>query len=251
MNLLDNLYSSLIFYPSNVLVSSPVNEGISYEEVFINTPDGEKLHGYFFPASEKTSKVLLYLHGNGDNVGGWYPAPVGIQKHVPVNALLMDYRGYGKSTGKPTIEGVIKDAFAMYECLLQRGYKGEDISLYGRSLGGGIALELATKKKFCSVILQSTFTSLREIAKDLYPTIPSFLIKNNLLNSIELIKKVNVPVFISHGSEDEVISVKHSYRLFEAANEPKKLLTLKGATHNDVSVYFNDEYFQILKEMLA
>ena len=251
MNPIDALYSNLIFFPSKELCSCPASEGIPHEEIFIETPDAERLHGYFFPSFEKTSKVLLYLHGNGDNVGGWYPAPVGIQKHIPVNALLVDYRGYGKSTGKPTIEGVIKDAFAMYEYLIQRGYKGGDISLYGRSLGGGIALEVATKKKIHSIILQSTFTSLRDIAKDLYPTIPGFLIKNGLLNSIELIKKINIPVFISHGSKDEIISVKHSYKLFETAKEPKKLLILQGADHNAVGSYFNDEYFEILKGMLA
>jgi fermentation-respiration switch protein FrsA (DUF1100 family) len=251
MNLLDNLYSSLIFFPSNILVSSPANEGIPHEEVFIKTPDGEKLHGYFFPASEKTSKVMLYLHGNGDNVGGWYPAPVGIQKYIPVNALLVDYRGYGRSTGKPTIEGVITDAFAMYEYLIQKGYKAENISIYGRSLGGAIALEVASKQKVHSIVLQSTFSSLRDIAKDLYPQIPQIIIQNKFFNSVELIKKINVPVFISHGSEDEIIPVKHSYRLFEAANEPKKLLILKGATHNDVSGYFNEEYFQVLFSMFV
>lgn len=250
MDLLDKLQNSLIFYPSNIFLSSPVEEKIPHEEVFIETSDGEKLYGYFFPSSEKTQKTMLYLHGNGDNIGGWYPAPVGIQKHVPINALLVDYRGYGKSTGIPTVEGVIKDAFAMYEYLLWRGYKAEDISVYGRSLGGAIALEIASTKKIQSVVLQSTFTSLKEIAKDLYPMFPNIFIKNHFLNTINLIQNIKVPIFISHGSSDELIPVKHSYRLYEKANEPKKLLILNDATHNDVSSYFNNEYYEILREMI-
>lgn len=247
--MIEQLHNSLIFFPSKVLISSPDQEGIKHEEVFIKTEDNETLHGYFFPSKEHTDKVVLYLHGNGDNVGGWYAGPVHIQNHMSINALLIDYRGYGKSTGKPTISGVIKDAFAMYKYLIDRGYKRENISLYGRSLGGAVALELANKEKVRSIVLQSSFTSLRDVARDLYPYVPSFVIENKLLNSASLIKNIHVPVLIGHGSNDEMIPVNHAHRLYELANEPKKLIIQKGADHNGVGNYFDDEYLTELRKL--
>lgn len=249
MDLIGELHNNLIFAPTREIYSSPKDEGISHEEVYINTPDGEKLHGYFLPAKEKTNKVVIYLHGNAQNVGDWYPAVLEVQKYVTVNFLLIDYRGYGKSTGKASLEGAIIDAQAMYKYLTDRGFKASDISLYGRSIGGAIALELAIREKVKGVVVQSSFTSLKDIAKYLYPWLPLVVVRNNVWNSKELIKKINCPVLISHGDKDEVVPVEHSYELFEAANEPKKLIILKGAAHNDISSYFNEEYFDLLEEL--
>lgn len=249
MNLLAQIHNKLIFYPSREIYSSPGRDGIPHEEIFVNTPDREKLHGYFLPAKVQTNKTIIYLHGNADNVSSWYLAPVEIQKHVPVNALLVDYRGYGKSTGNPTIEGVIKDAESMYEFLIQRGFKPENISVYGRSIGGAIALELATRRKVKSIVVQSSFLSLRDIAKEVYFFIPKSLVEGRFWNSKELIKKINVPILVSHGSGDEIVPASHSYSLYELANEPKKLVVLQGASHNDISSFFNEEYFEALKEL--
>lgn len=255
MDIVENLQNTLIFYPSKEFYSSPSKDGIPYEEVYINTKDGEKLHGYFLPSPVKagfkpaSTKVMLYLHGNAENVSTWYQAANEIQKHVNVNALIVDYRGYGKSSGKPTIEGTINDAISMYDFLIEKGYKSENISLYGRSIGGAVALELASRKKVKSIVLQSTFTSLKDIAKELYPFVPSDLIKINYWDSKELIKKINCPILISHGDKDEIVPLSHSYKLFEIANEPKKLIILKGATHNDISNFLNKEYFNALKEI--
>ena len=256
MDIVENLHNSLIFYPSKEFYSSPAQEGIEHEEVFIETLDGQELYGYFFPGrrspgTSPADKVVIYLHGNAQNVGDWYPACTEIQKHVPINFLLVDYRGYGKSTGKPTIEGVVRDAQSMYKFLIKRGYVSDDISLYGRSIGGAIALELAVREKVKSVVVQSSFSSLRDIAKEVYPFIPEALIKNNFWNSKELIKKINVPVLISHGDKDEIVPISHSYKLYEFANEPKKLIVLKGASHNEISKYLNEEYFNVLKELFS
>ena len=250
MDLIETLHNSLIFYPTREVNSSPTQDGVSYEDIFIDTEDGEKLHGYFFPAKVHTPYIMLYLHGNGENVTSWYTACIEIQKHINVNALLVDYRGYGQSTGKPTVEGVIKDAHAMYQCLINKGYQSKHISVYGRSLGGALAVELGVKEKIKSLVVQSSFTSLKDVAKDLYPFIPNALVKGDYWNSLESIKKITVPSLISHGDKDEVISVKHSHKLYEAANKPKKLIILKGAMHNDLSSFFNEEYFSTLKEML-
>ena len=251
LDIIENMHSYLMFVPSKDFLSSPKNDGIEYEEVFIDTTDGEKLYGYFLPAKEKTKNTMLYLHGNADNVSSWYISCMEIQKHVPVNALIVDYRGYGKSTGRPTRSGVIIDAQSMYKYLIQRGFTSNDISIYGMSIGGAIGLELAVREKVKSIVIQSSISSIQEVAKDMYPMIPQIIIRDDLFNSSENIKKINVPVFISHGSNDETVPVKHSYRLFELANEPKKLLILKGAGHNELSKFFNEEYFDILKELFT
>lgn len=248
-NMIEALHNTLMFAPNKELVDSPASADVEYEEIYINTPDGEKLHGYYLPYKEKTKKTILYLHGNADNVSSWYTACIEIQKRVPVNALIVDYRGYGKSTGSPTRQGVIVDAISMYKYLTDRGFTSKDISIYGRSIGGAIGLELASKEKVKSIVLQSSFTSVKDIAKDIYPIFPQFIILNDLLNSAELIKKINIPILISHGTNDEIVPVKHSYKLYELANEPKKLILLEGARHNDVASFFNEEYFTALKEL--
>lgn len=241
--------SLICFAPSNKSFSTPADRGIVYEEVFIKTFDGEALHGYFLPAKEKTDKVMLFLHGNDFNVDLWYVAPVNLQEHVPVNALIVDYRGYGKSTGKPTPSGIITDALAMYDYLLQKGYKPDNISVYGRSLGGGIALELASRVPVRSVVIQSSFYSLRDLKAIHIPKLPSILVKGNFLNSKDLIKDVHVPVLISHGTKDEKVPLDHAFRLYEKANNPKKLILLEGAGHEHLKAYYTKEYFQTLREM--
>ncbi len=257
----DWLRDYFLFAPSKKISEVKLKEGVKLEEVFINTQDGEKLHGYFMPASVRVgsvrvglkptpNKVILYLHGNDENVSRWYLGPANLQEHISVNALIMDYRGYGKSTGSPSGQGVIKDALAMYKYLIDKGYKPDDISLYGRSLGGAVALELATRVKVKSVIIQSSFTSLRDLMKFQYPSVPSFLMKNNLFNSQENIKKIKVPVLISHGTDDDIVPVHHGNELYKAANTPKELIVLKGAGHKHLKSFFTEEYFQALKRLL-
>jgi len=193
--------SLICFAPSSKSFPTPKDKGIAHEEVFINTPDGERLHGYFLPAKEDTDKVMLYLHGNDYNVDLWHEGATNIQDQVPVDSLIVDYRGYGKSTGKPTPNGIITDVLAMYDHLLQRGYKPENISVYGRSLGGGIALELASRVPVKSVVIQSSFFSLRYLKAIHLPQLPSFLVKGNFLNSKELMDK-SLLKFISSVSQN-------------------------------------------------
>ena len=246
MDIIDNIQNSLIFYPTKEFFSSPSDEEIEHEEVFVKTIDDETLHGYFLPAKQETKNVVLYLHGNAENVSTWYQACTAIQKHVQANFLIVDYRGYGKSSGKPSIQGVNIDAQAMLDYLILRGFTQENISVYGRSIGGAIAIGLVANNKVKSLVVQSSFTSLKIIAKELYPFIPPALIKDNYWDSLDKIKKVNCPVLISHGDKDELIPVSHSYELYEVALKPKELLILKGAKHNDLINYFNSKYYEIL-----
>lgn len=247
----NKLRDYLLLAPSSIVYSSPEREGVISEEVFIDTSDGEKLHGYFLPAKQKTNKVVIFLHGHDLNVSRWFLAPVHLQESVDVNFLIVDYRGYGKSTGRPSCNGLITDALAMYRYLIDKGYRSEDISVYGRSLGGAVALELASRVRVKSVVVQSSFSSLREIMKFHLPCLPSFLIKDDLFNSKELIKKVHVPVLISHGTNDKRVPLEHAKKLYDLANEPKKLVLLPGAGHEHLKDFFTKEYLEVLKKIVA
>ncbi len=239
----------LLFNPSTKIYSSPAQNGINHEEVYIDTPDGKKLHGYFLPAKEKTNKTVIFLHGNDLNVSRWFLAPVVLQQQVPVNFLIVDYRGYGKSTGSPTSHGLITDAVAMYDFLINKGFKKDDISVYGRSLGGAVALELTKRRSLHSAVIQSSFSSLRELVKNKYPYIPSFLIKNDLFNSKETANDLHIPLLVSHGTNDKIVPLNQSEELYKNASEPKKLIVLQGAGHEHLKKYYTEEYFQALREL--
>ncbi len=249
LDLIELLHNKLIFYPTREIFSVLNNKDINYEDVYIDTLDDEKLHGYFFYPKIKTNKVVIFFHGNGLNISAGYHLPYEISKKAGVNILYPDYRGYGKSTGKPTVKDVIIDVQEIYEYLISKGFKGENISLYGESLGGALALELAIRKKVKSIVVQSSFTSLRDIAADKYPFIPSFIVENRFLNSKTIVQKLSVPVLFIHGTDDEIVHLKHSEKLYELANEPKKLIILEGAGHYGIYKYLNDEHFKILKDL--
>lgn len=248
-NPLEKYRNSLIFAPSKKSYLILESDRKNLEELFIDTPDGAKLHGYFMPAKEKTNKTVIFLHGNDLNINRWYLAPMNLQEHVPVNFLIVDYRGYGKSTGQPSAKGVITDALAMYKYLINKGYKSDDISVYGRSLGGAVALELASRANVRSAVVQSSFITFRDLIKAHKPSIYSLLFKKNLFNSKKNIQKVNTPILISHGTEDKLIPLSHAYELYENANEPKKLIVLNGAGHEHLKEFYTEEYFKALREM--
>ena len=239
----------LVFFDVNkTIYADPKNDVIKYEEIFIKTFDGEKLHAYFLPSKlNVTSKTLLYIIGNGGNITNWYQYCTEAQNFLPINILIFDHRGYGKSTGYPSLKFVVQDIEAIDDYLIKRGYKAQDISVYGTSLGGALALELASRKPLKSVAIQTTFTSLRDSAKILYPFIPPNLIRDDILNSKELIKKVKCPILIVHGTEDIIIPLEHSKKLYKLANKPKKLLILKGGDHFDIDKLLDKKFYDILK----
>ena len=245
----ERLTDYLVFVPEKKVASLPKESASIYEEVYVNTFDGEKLHGYFMPAKEKTDKVMIYLQGRDENVSRWYLGPKNIQEHVPIDSLIVGYRGYGNSSGKPSCKGVITDALSMYQYLIDRGYKPENISLYGRSLGGAVALELASKVKVRSVVVQSSFSSLKDIMRYSHPYLPSILVDNKIFNSNERIKEINAPILICHGTSDDVVPVEQGCQLYNIANEPKKLIILPGAGHRHLKTFFNVEYFESLKAL--
>ncbi|MBI1859162.1 MAG: alpha/beta hydrolase [Candidatus Melainabacteria bacterium] len=265
--LFNKLQKELIFRPDKKINEAAIEEnGISKNhEVLIDVPnsDGAKLHGYFVPSPKPTNKVVLYLHGRAHNNGDSVVACKKIQEHVPVNVLMADYRGFGKSAGEASHESVIEDAKAMYSYLLDQGYKPEDVTVYGHSLGGAIGIELAAqlKGKVKNLIVQSSFASFEDIADDFMKKyVPGFVgntIKRILPEAFvskQTIKKLHpdTKLLILHGSDDEIIATKQAAELFDSARvRNKQFYVLHGAHHSDFYEHIDEHSAKALREFIG
>ncbi len=225
------LEDSSIFYPNRTILLTPADKGLSYEEVFIPTPEGIKICGWFFPNPEAQS-TLLFLHGNAGNIGDRLNKITAFL-HMGVNVFIIDYRGYGKSEGVPSEEGIYQDAVAAYDYLINRGGESQKkIIAYGASLGGAVAIDLAAKRSLAALIVDSSFSSAADVSRVFYPFIPTFLLKTKM-DSAGKIKNIFVPKLIIHSREDELIPIRLGKKLYEAAVAPKKFLEISGGHNAD------------------
>ena len=236
--------TDLVSRPTKEVKPTPQDENLTS---FASTSN-ITLSGFFLPCDD-SDKVILYLKGGDRNVSVWVKAAANIQEQVRANILIADYRGFGRSTGTPSVKGYVDDVFAMYDYLVSKlGFEPENISVYGRSLGGALGTELAAKEKVRSLVLQSSFSSLRGLAKDYYNCSATKLIPD-YLNSAARIQEVSAPVLVSHGSHDEILPTKHALELYSSAPNPYGLIILDGAGHDHLKSYFTPEYFEALREL--
>lgn len=243
----------LVFFPSPSLDYNPNTLGLTYQDVWIPilTRSGkvEKIHGWWL-ANEDTKDVLLYLHGNGGNIS----TNLGrVQRfhQMGFSVLIIDYRGYGLSDGKfPTEVEVYRDAQAAWNYLLQkRAIKPENIIIYGHSLGGAIAIDLAVRQPLAAgVIVESSFTSMKEIAdtQGIYRFLPLSLLLTQQFDSLSKLKILQVPLLLIHGVEDRSVPARMSQILFAQASVPKELLLVPYAGHNNVASVGDQEYIQAI-----
>lgn len=242
------LVAKFLFFPLKVIEYYPSRLEIPYEEVHLKNDEGQRLHGWFFPG--KTDRTLLYLHGNAGNIGDRLDK-VQFLRRIGWSIFIFDYRGYGGSEGNPTIEGVQRDSDAAFRYLTaMRKIPNEQIVLFGESLGGALAVDLAAREVVDSVILESTFTSLREIARNAYPFVPAAAIPD-AYRSIDRIRHIKSPLLVIHGQDDEIIPFEMAKRLFEAAPHPKRFYAAEGAHHNDVYLVGRLEYLKTIREFLS
>jgi fermentation-respiration switch protein FrsA (DUF1100 family) len=204
---------------------------LAFEDVSFQAADGVKLHGWYLKHAAPRAAVL-YCHGNAGNVSLEAELLKFLHDRLSVSVLELDYRGYGKSEGTPTVEGALLDARAAREVLAQKEQiQPAQIVLMGRSLGGAIAVDLA-KDGARGLILESTFTSLRETAAVHYPSPLVALLVPSRLESLKAIVSYRGPLLISHGDADETIPFTHGQKLFAAGSGPKAFVTIPGGNHN-------------------
>ncbi len=223
-----------VFQPTATLWAGPDALGRPCEEVWLKTEDGERLLAWYFPAaplSPRREWAILHGHGNGGNLSHRLEL-FGLLLETGVNLLAFDYRGYGRSTGRPSEAGTYQDVQAAYAWLRDRGFPATNILAYGESLGGAVVAELAVQQPLGGLVLQSTFTSIADIGAELFPWLPVRWLNRIRYDTLAKLPRVRVPVLVMHGRGDTIVPFHHGERLFAAANEPKRFRELPG-DHND------------------
>ncbi len=242
--------AQLIYFPKTEqeLAVTPERVGLAYESVEIITSDDETIHGWFVPVSNAKG-TMLFLHGNGGNISHRVDYMPMFQQ-LGYNLFIIDYRGYGQSSGSPSEAGTYLDAQAAWHYLTEvRNISPSQIVLYGESLGGPIAAWLAAREKPGKLVLASTFTSVPDLAETIYPYLPVRLMARFSYNTLESLASITAPVLVAHSPQDEIVPFDHGQRLFEAASEPKQFLTLEGG-HNTGFIFTRAEWIAALGAFL-
>jgi len=236
----------LAFVPLRYPLGDWEPEEIEPEDAWFAAEDGTQLHGWYVEHPQPRA-VILFCHGNAGNVTFLASMMDGLRRGHDVSVFAFDYRGYGRSAGRPSEEGLLQDARAARRWLAQRAGVAEDeIVLMGQSLGGAVAIDLATDGAR-GLVLASTFSSFPEVAQS-HVIVPVKSLTTLEFNSLEKIKQYRGPVLISHGDADEIVPFKQGRALYEAAPGPKSFVRLPRGRHNDD---LPREYWETLDQFLG
>jgi pimeloyl-ACP methyl ester carboxylesterase len=226
--------------PSRQVTATPADIGLPFETVTLGTADGETLAGWRIPAPGARG-TLLYLHGNGGNIGHRLD-PVAVFHRLGLDIFIIDYRGYGASSGAPSEEGTYQDALAAWRHLTEQEHIApERIVLFGESLGGSIAAWLAVRHPPAGLIVYASFTSVPELARVLYPMFPAARLVRYRYDTRAAFTQMDCPVLILHSREDEIVPFSHGQALYAAARAPTRLIALRGG-HNDALLLDRNVY---------
>lgn len=233
--------------PGRELTATPADAGMEYEDVFLETADGVDLHGWFVRGNG--DRILLFFHGNAGNIAHRIDSIR--QFHgLGLSVLIIDYRGYGRSGGRTTENGMYLDAEAAWDYLVRvRGADAGQILIFGRSLGASVASRLAMERQPLGLIVESSFTSVPDVAGEIYPWLPVKLLSRLKHSTHDHVQDVRCPVLVVHSRDDEIIPFSHGQAIFEAAREPRMLLELRG-THNDAHLRDASNYLRGLSTFL-
>jgi uncharacterized protein len=228
-----SLLNSLLYFPSRTILETPDGAGMDYRDVLLETDDGQRLHGWWIGARANSLGHLLLCHGNAGNVGDRV-LHAALLTAAGFDVLLFDYRGYGRSTGRPSEVGTYRDARAALACLLdQPGVDPARVIYLGESLGGAVALDLALERPPAGLVLLATFTGVRDLGRLHYPLVPAALIPD-AYPALRRIGELNAPLLVLHGDRDEIVPLAQGTALFEAAPGSKRMHVLHGRGHNDL-----------------
>ena len=241
----------LIYFPhiGGVVTTTPARVKLAFDDVRITTADGEKLAAWWVPAAPLRGVVLLF-HGNAGSIAD----RIDYLPHfnaMGYAVLLVDYRGYGASTGKPSESGTYADARAAWHWLtLERGFKTADITVVGESLGGAVAAELAARMQPRALVLISTFTSVPDLGGEIYPWLPVRLISRYRYDTLAHLRNFRGPVLIAHSRDDEIVPFAHAERLYVEASGHKSMLEMRGG-HNDSFLFSQPSWVRTVGDFLA
>lgn len=245
----NDLLARLIFQPAPGVDLDPAALGIDASDVWIETEDDVRIHGFFLPGSGDPSRAILFLHGNAGNASHRLPNAAELAR-LGSDVLLLDYRGYGRSEGTPSERGVYADARAGLEHLVHvRGVPASRVVLFGRSLGGAVSVDLARGRELAGVILESTFTSLADMGSRLLGP-PGRWLAGGGFDSLGKIAELRAPLLCFHGDRDGIVPFELGRALFEAAPRPRAFETLAGAGHNDTVLVGGRAYFERIARFL-
>lgn len=209
---------------------TPLDAGLRYEDVTLLSEDGVQLHAWWLPHQQPRA-VILFCHGNAGTIADRLSTLKWLHG-LGFATLIFDYRGYGRSTGQPSEAGTYLDAEAAWQYLRAQGHDADEIVIMGRSLGAAVAAQLAARHTPAALVLESTFTSIPDLAAELYPLFPARALVRFRYDTLDRISAIEAPLLIVHSRDDEIIPFAHGKRLFAAARAPKQFLELQGG-HND------------------
>ena len=234
--------------PGRTLDVSPAEIGLVFEDVSITTPDNEHLHGWYVPA-ENSRGVVLFFHGNAGNISHRLDS-ISIFNDLGLDTLIIDYRGYGQSTGKTSEKGTYLDAQAAWDYLIKtRRVPADRIIIFGRSLGGAIGAWLAARQTPAAVIIESSFSSGVDMARRLYPFLPVRLITRLKYPVVEYASQLNCPVLVVHSRHDEIIPFDMGQAIYAAVKSDKKFVELSG-DHNNGFLLSQEVYIAGIKDFI-
>jgi fermentation-respiration switch protein FrsA (DUF1100 family) len=229
--------------------TTPAAFGLEYEDVELVSEDGRNLHGWWAPHPDARGTIII-CHGNSGNIGDrvWMIADL---LRLKVNVFAFDYRGYGQSKGVPTEQGTYADARAAFEVVRAKHGDAEapPVIVFGESLGGAVAIQLAADKPVKGLLVESTFSSTVDIGKALYPRLPVRLFSRFHYDSVRKVASLTMPKLFAHSRQDDFIPFELGQKLFEAAAEPKEFVEMNGG-HNDGGWMTNQEYWKAIERFV-
>jgi len=234
---------SQVFFPDTTIEQTPAELDLPFEDIWFNSSDSVRLHGWLIPASSP-NHLLLFCHGNGGNISHRLDN-VRLLRNRGISVFVFDYRGYGRSQGRISEKGFYLDSEAAYEVARKWAEKhGAKLVVFGRSLGGIAATHLASTKHCNGLILESTFTNMGAMARAHYPLPFAETLLKHRLDAVGQIVQVRVPILFFHGDKDSIVPIELGRKLFEAAPNPKEFVVIPGAGHNDTYFVGGQDYFK-------
>lgn len=245
---------SLVFFPSKDFIATPDALDLKYENLNFELDGKSKIHGWYFPNNNDTisaeTKAVLFCHGNAGNISMRFPT-IELFNELNIPFLIFDYRGFGQSTGELSEQSTYDDAKRCYDFLVrERNFKPENIIIFGRSLGGAVATELAKNEKCGGLILESTFSSAKDAGARIFPIFPIKILLKYNFDSKNKIGQINCPLLVIHSPEDDIIPYDMGEKLFELGREPKTFLKISGL-HNERHYLKTGQYVQTLKTFIG